>query len=369
MGRDSSSTARVTARRMGYMSDDEYYEEETLSRRSNTSLKGDEAFAKKKEGLKKSELDEQLKEYINEWRRNREEEEDELKRMKEKQLRRKEIRAEQDRILAQQKREEEDLKRKEESDRKAAEADEKKKMLELAESKRQAMMEAQKNNPKQKEQSAANAEGNNIRREISKTRDQLEEEKKIALSIRVKPIDLEIMDSDELKSKAQELFEILVRLETDKYDYEQRSISQDYELRELKERQKVQLRQRAIKKGLDPEAFTGKHPPKIRMYSKYERRTDTRTYEDRQKLYEGGWEVIRAENMEDCWMEKYEDWNKRTKSKLPKWFGERPGKKNGEPDSPEADDDVPNDDYEEEDEEEEYEEEEDYEEESEYEEE
>merc|ERR1712061_536696 len=102
--RDSSRTARVTARRMGYMSDDEYYEEETLSRRSNTSLKGDEAFAKKKEGLKKSELDEQLKEYINEWRRNREEEEDELKRMKEKQLRRKEIRAEQDRILAQQKR-------------------------------------------------------------------------------------------------------------------------------------------------------------------------------------------------------------------------------------------------------------------------
>merc|ERR1712156_609893 len=316
------------------MSDDEYYEEETLSRRSNTSLKGDEAFAKKKEGLKKSELDEQLKEYINEWRRNREE--DEVKRMKEKQLRRKEIRAEQDRILAQQKREEEDLKGKEESDRKAAEADEKKKMLELAESKRQAMLEAQKNNPKQKERSTANAEGNNIRREISKTRDQLEEEKKIALSIRVKPIDLEIMDSDELKSKAQELFEILVRLETDKYDYEQRSISQDYELRELKERQKVQLRQRAIKKGLDPEAFTGKHPPKIRMYSKYERRTDTRTYEDRQKLYEGGWEVIRAENMEDCWRDKDEEWNKRTKSKLPKWFGERPVRKTGEPDSPDC---------------------------------
>ena len=27
--------------------------------------------------------------------------------------------------------------------------------------------------------------------------------------------------------------------------------------------------------------------PKIRMYSKYERRTDIRTYEDRKKLYEG----------------------------------------------------------------------------------
>ena len=74
------------------MSDDEYEYEETLSRRSNTSLKGDEAFAKKKSGLKKSELDEQLKEYISEWRKNREEEEEDLKRMKEKQLRRKEIR-------------------------------------------------------------------------------------------------------------------------------------------------------------------------------------------------------------------------------------------------------------------------------------
>merc|ERR1711899_561039 len=100
-----------TACRMGYgnyMSDDEYYEEETLSRRSNTSAKGDEAFAKKKSGLKKSELDEQLKEYINEWRKTREKEEEELKRMKEKQAKRKEIRAEQEKKLAQQKEEEEE---------------------------------------------------------------------------------------------------------------------------------------------------------------------------------------------------------------------------------------------------------------------
>jgi len=341
---------------MGYMSEDEYYEEETLSRRSNTSMKGDEAFAKKKSGLKKSELDEQLKEYISEWRRNREHEEDELKKMKEKQLRRKEIRAEQDRVLAQQKKDEEDMKRKEEMDRKAAEADEKKKLLEQTEAKRQAMLDAQKNNPKQKKDNSAH-EGNSVRRELSKTKEQLEEEKKIALSIRIKPIDFEILDSDELKSKANELFDIIVRLETDKYDYEQRSASQDYELRELRERQKVQLRQKAVKKGLDPEAFTGKHPPKIRMYSKYERRTDTRTYEDRQKLYEGGWDVMRAENMEVSWREKYEDWSKRTKSKLPKWFGERPGKKTGEPDSPDCDDDVgENEEEYEEEEEEEYEE-------------
>ena len=28
------------------------------------------------------------------------------------------------------------------------------------------------------------------------------------------------------------------------------------------------------------------------MYSKYERRMDTRTYEDRKTLYDGGWEVV-----------------------------------------------------------------------------
>merc|ERR1719443_203391 len=136
------------------------------------------------------------------------------------------------------------------------------------------------------------------------------------------------MDSDELKNKANELFNIIVQLETDKYDFEQRKVTQDYELKELKERQKVQLRQKAMKKGLDPEALTGKHPPKIRMYSKYERRTDTRTYEDRKTLYEGGWTVLYSEVLEKDWKEKHEDWDKRSKAKLPKWFGERPGKKN-----------------------------------------
>merc|ERR1719150_468003 len=101
------------------------------------------------------------------------------------------------------------------------------------------------------------------RREMTKTKEQLEEEKKIALSIRINPLDLDSMDTDDLK------------------------------------------------KGLDPEAFSGKYPPPIRMYSKYERRTDTRTYEDRKKLYEGGWEVIRAESLDAIWKEKYEEWSKR----------------------------------------------------------
>merc|ERR1711931_564321 len=192
----------------------------------------------------------------------------------------------------------------EEAERKAKEAEEKKKRLEEAEAKRQEMLEAQKAQKAEmadKKKSTAGGEVNDARKELSKTKEQLEEEKKIALSIRIKPLELESLDSDEIKAKAEELFKIIVQLETDKYDYEQRRVTQDYELNELKERQKAQLRQKALKKGLDPDAFSGKYPPPIRMYSKYERRTDTRTYDDRKKLYEGGWEVIRAESLDAIW--------------------------------------------------------------------
>merc|ERR1719419_1626186 len=156
------------------------------------------------------------------------------------------------------------------------------------------------------------------RKEMSKSKEQVEEEMKISLSIRIKPLNLDEMDSDELRSKANQIWNTIVVLEADKYDYEQRQLDQDYEFKEPKERQKLQLRNKAIKKGLDPESFTGAHPPTIHMFSKYERRTDTRTYGDRKKLYEGGAEVIRSEALESAWKEKFAEWSKRPKARLPK---------------------------------------------------
>jgi len=294
------------------------------------------------QAARKAELNDQLKEYIAEWRKTREKEEEELQKLKEKQAKRKEIRMEQEKKLNAQKKEEEEKLRKEEAEKKAKEAEEKKKRLEEAEAKRQQMLDAQKAGKADSgSKSGGGGGGADKMREMTKTKEQLEEEKKIALSIRIKPLDLESMDSDDMKTKAEELFKIIVQLETDKYDYEQRKVTQDYELQELKERQKAQLRQKALKKGLDPDAFCGKYPPPIRMYSKYERRTDTRSYEDRKKLYEGGWEVIRAETLDSAWKEKFDEWSKRPTRRLPKWFGERPGKKKGEPETPEGEDDAP----------------------------
>ena len=69
-------------------------------------IRGDGNFLKARQEAKKGELDEQLREYINEWRKQRSKEEEELHRLKEKQAKRKEIRAEQEKKLAQQKKEE-----------------------------------------------------------------------------------------------------------------------------------------------------------------------------------------------------------------------------------------------------------------------
>ena len=284
----------------------------------------------------KAQLNDQLKEYISEWKMQRQKEEEELQKLKEKQAKRKEIRAEQEKKLNQQKKEEEEKVRKEEAEKKAKEAEEKKKRLEEAEAKRQQMLDAQKAGKGGK----VSGEVSDARKELSKTKEQLEEEKKMALSIRIKPLDLEQMDSDELKSKVEDLFKIIIQLETDKYDYQQRKVTQELDLKELKERQKAQLRQKALKKGLDPDAFCGKYPPMIRMYSKYERRTDTRSYEDRKKLYEGGWEVIRSEALDSFWKEKHDEWTKRPSRRLPKWFGERPGKKKGDPETPEGEEEA-----------------------------
>lgn len=69
------------------------------------------------------------------------------------------------------------------------------------------------------------------RREMSKTKEQLEEDKKISLSIRIKPLDVDSLGQDELVAKAAELWETIIRVETEKYDLEERRHRQDYDVR------------------------------------------------------------------------------------------------------------------------------------------
>ena len=335
-----------------YSSEEEVEEvkqpEKKIEGRASQKESGENVEFVKRQEQKRSDLDEQLKEYISEWRKQRAKEEEELKVLKEKQAKRKVSRAEEEKRLAQKKKEEEERRQREIEEKKQRDIEEKRRRLEESEKKRQAMMQAMKDQASKKGPNFTITKGKDIgggpissaQLERNKTKEQLEEEKKISLSIRIKPLEIEGFGIDKLRNKATELWEAIVKLETEKYDLEERQKRQDYDLKELKERQKQQLRHKALKKGLDPEALTGKYPPKIQVASKYERRVDTRSYDDKKKLFEGGLTDAIKETTEKQWTQQKDQFLARQKTKLPKWFGERPGKKAGDPESPEGEEDV-----------------------------
>lgn len=67
--------------------------------------------------------------------------------------------------------------------------------------------------------------------ERNKTREQIEEEKKISLSFRIKPLNIEGFSVQKLQFKATELWDQIIKLETEKYDLEERQKRQDYDVR------------------------------------------------------------------------------------------------------------------------------------------
>ena len=88
-----------------------------------------------------------------------------------------------------------------------------------------------------KDQAAAGATGGDkfsnvtfARSEMNKTKEQLAEDKEIAISIRVKPLEIEGLSVDKLKQKASQLWDLIVQLESDKYDLEERQKRQDYDV-------------------------------------------------------------------------------------------------------------------------------------------
>ena len=70
----------------------------------------------------------------------------------------------------------------------------------------------------------------NAQMERNKTKEQLEEEKKISLSFRIKPLEVDGLSADSLRARATELWETIVKLETEKYDLEERQKRQDYDV-------------------------------------------------------------------------------------------------------------------------------------------
>jgi len=299
-----------------------------------------ELILEEKFNKKKNVDDDQWQEYIEQWRRQRQKEEDELKFLKDKQKKRRAMRGEEEVKQIEKKKQEEEQRIKEIEEKKLRDQQEKKRRLEEVERKRQAMMDAMKKNEAEQKPNfvvaAKRTDGGpgaavgssamdkmlNVtaaKADLGKTKEQLAEDKKIALSFRVAELEIEGMGLDQLKEKAQSFWELIVKLETEKYDLEERQKRQDYSLKELAERQRQINRNTALKKGLDPEALSGKHPPKLQVASKYERRIDRRSYDDKKNLFNGGNEANSEAILEKIWNDRFQEFASK-KGKVPEWM-------------------------------------------------
>lgn len=173
-----------------------------------------------------------------------------------------------------------------------------------------------------------------------KTKEQLAEDKKIALSIRIKPLKIDGLKGPELKKMVNELWDTIIQLESDKYDLEEEQKRQEYHLKELTERQKQINKNKALKMGLDLEDLSGKHPPKVRLASKYERRIDRRSFGEKTELFNGGYVQVVRKMTDEEWAAKMNEFKETHGDKhVPKWDPSAPRKDAVEPGTRTYDDD------------------------------
>ncbi|XP_055332366.1 troponin T, skeletal muscle-like isoform X2 [Paramacrobiotus metropolitanus] len=234
-----------------------------------------------------------LRELEEQRRIEREKEEDELRRLKEKQAQRKKEREEEERKLEIQRQEAEEQRKREEEQRRQEKELEKQRKQEEAERKKAAAAAAMvggRNFTINKEQGESSMEKfmniSKAKTEMGLNANELEVLKRRTVEDRVKPLSVSDLDFKGLQRKAEELWKQIVQLETAKYDLAERAKRQEYDLKELNERQRQINQKKYAAQGLDVEQNT-RHPPKVQIISKYERRTDRRTFGDRKGLFDG----------------------------------------------------------------------------------
>jgi troponin T len=67
-----------------------------------------------------------------------------------------------------------------------------------------------------------------------------------------RPADVANMLPNDIKAKIKQLHARIVKLESEKYDLEKRKDRQEYDMKELGERQRQAARQKALDTGVDP---------------------------------------------------------------------------------------------------------------------
>lgn len=166
-----------------------------------------------------------------------------------------------------------------------------------------------------------------------KTKEQLAEDKRIAMKYRLKPLNIdEGLRTAELKKIVNDLWSNIMQLESDKYDLEEEQRRQEYHLKELMERQKQINKNKALKMGLDIEDLSTNVPPKVRLASKYERKVDRRSFREKTSLFDGGYIETVEQSKERQWEDKINQFKENHADKtVPKWDPSAPRKDIYEP--------------------------------------
>merc|ERR1711962_1252561 len=129
-----------------------------------------------------------------------------------------------------------------------------------------------------------------------KSKEQMDIEKQNIILSRIVPFGIEGLDYDGLCERAKALHQVIWNLEANCYDYQQKFERQNYDMMELAERARQMNRGRRKTPtghtGLGGSVFPwiaqnfATAPPKISLFSKYERQKDRRTFGERRLIYQ-----------------------------------------------------------------------------------
>ncbi|CAF0926237.1 unnamed protein product [Adineta ricciae] len=134
--------------------------------------------------------------------------------------------------------------------------------------------------------------------DLQKSPEQLEQEKRSIIAQRVPPLQLDGKTKDDLIEKAKQFHSLLQQLHGAIYELTERFERQKYDMVELTERARQIEKGKAktrksniVHTGLGGGLFTGVNditsqaPPKVSLFSRYERLTDRRTFKDRRDVW------------------------------------------------------------------------------------
>lgn len=239
---------------------------------------------------------EAMKESMQRWKAERENNADYIAKLKQnKEERRKEIEA-QEALLMQMKEEEEAVE---------AAAAEEEKMLQSSPQKPEQKTEKPETDTNTKQ---------NFGDQKKKFTSKVDQEYEDALNSTVKPFDVKTMDQDQMKKKVEELYDVFTNLINDKISLNKKMVDQDGNIKALREKLNEILDARAAKKGqIDMHKFypgqkKSSHPPKMQIFSKYDNRKGTRSYDERKEMYDEGIDVVRPKMLASVWAEKFNAW-------------------------------------------------------------